>query len=168
VPVTPVQRALLILVLLLLAAIVASSLWPRRRPRPTAPIPAPAPPATPTRAPPRAATAAPVGYRLAGVVVGDTESLAVIEAPNGTDALYRAGDEVPGLGRLLRIDAERVVVAGKSGTLQLWLAPAATATPVRAVPAAASPAAPAVTRPTVRTPPRRHPTAAGTARESAP
>jgi hypothetical protein len=72
---------------------------------------------------------APPGYRLAGVALGEPESFAVIEAPNGFTSLHRLHDDVPGLGELVRIDAERVVIRGAAGQFDLWLAPAATATP---------------------------------------
>ncbi len=82
---------------------------------------------TPLRSPP--------GYRLAGVAVGVPDSFAVVEAPNGMHALYRTGANVPGLGKIVRIEAERVEVEGATGRFELWLAPAPTPTmaPTRAV-----------------------------------
>jgi hypothetical protein len=100
---------------------------------------APARVATATLAPARTATLAAggtptpaqrsAGYRLAGVALGEPESFAVIEAPNGSTGLYRLHDDVPGLGELLGIDAERVVIRGAAGQFDLWLAAAPTATP---------------------------------------
>jgi len=121
-----VPRALLVLLLVLVAA---SALWlwqrsasaPPPPPSPTATSTAVVPTPTPLRAPP--------GYRLAGVAVGEPESFAVIEVPNGRNALYRVGADIPGLGRLVSIDAEHVVVEAAGGQFELWVAAAATATP---------------------------------------
>jgi Type II secretion system protein C len=82
----------------------------------------------------------PAGYRLAGVALGEPESFAVVEAPNGATGLYHLNDEVTGLGQLIRIEAERVVVRGETGQFELWLSPAATATPT--VPRPAKPPTP--------------------------
>ena len=133
------RAAMLILLLLILAAVSAVWLWGR-----LIPTTAPARLATATMAPRATATARlaagatptqappPPGYRLAGVAIGDPESFAVIEAPNGSTGLYRLNDDVPGLGQLLRIEAERVVIRGAAGEFELWLAPAATPTPLPA------------------------------------
>lgn len=67
-------------------------------------------------------------YRLAGTVVGDA-SYAVIEHPDGTNELYRPGQEVPGLGRLVRVEADRATLSGKHGPIDLKLAPAPISTP---------------------------------------
>ena len=72
---------------------------------------------------------APAGYRLAGVAVGEPESFAVIEAPDGSHGLYKGDEDVPGLGRLVVIEAERIIVEGASGRFELGLAPGATRTP---------------------------------------
>lgn len=117
------------LLLFVAAASVAFVLWrladvPAVRTAAT-PTATEAPPtATPTPTPLRA----PAGYRLAGVAVGDLESYAVIETPGGTSVLYRLGAAVPGLGRLVRIEPERVVVAAEAGEFELWIAPAPTPT----------------------------------------
>lgn len=100
-----------------------------------------------------AGTPAPAGYRLAGVALGDPDSFAVVETASGATSLYRLHDEVAGLGELIRIDAERVVVRGAAGQFELWLSPAATVTPTAV-------RAPKSTTPTVRRQPR--PPAAGT------
>jgi len=117
----------LLLVLLLLSA---WWLW-------TAGAPAPPPPtaATPTESPGETPTptplAAPPGFRLAGVALREPDSFVVVEAPDGSNVLYRLNAEIPGLGRLVRIEAERIVLRGASGEFELWLAPAATPTPTR-------------------------------------
>ncbi len=130
----------LVLVLLFLALVTISGVWLWGRLMHSFVSPAP-PAATATVSPaPRPTTVAatagsptpqPVaaGYRLAGVAVGDPDSFAVIEAPDGSTGLYRLNDDVPGLGELTRIEAERVVISGGAGAFELQLAPAATATP---------------------------------------
>jgi hypothetical protein len=124
---------LLILLLLVLVAVSGLWLWGR-----LVQGGAPSRVATATMPPARIATStgggtptpvqAPPGYRLAGVAVGEPESFAAIEAPNGSANLYRLHDDVPGLGELVRIEAERVVVRGAAAQFDLWLKPAATAT----------------------------------------
>jgi len=94
-----------------------------------------------------AGTPAPPGFRLAGVALGEPDSFAVVETASGATALYRLHEQVAGLGELIRIDAERVVVRGADGQFELWLSPAATATPT----AVQSPTGAATTR---RPPPR--------------
>jgi hypothetical protein len=128
------RAVLLILLFLILVAVSGFWLWGRLiqggapSPVATATMP-PAPTAilvavgTPTPVQP------PPGYRLAGVAVGEPESFVVIEAPNGVTGLYRLHDEAPGLGELVHIEAERVVIRGAAGQFDLWLAPAATPTP---------------------------------------
>lgn len=129
------QRLALALMLLLLALMLASGywLWDRLQDlepaHPTVAVPTATATITATAAP--TVLKAPPGYRLAGVAVGEPESFAVVEAPSGIHALYRVGEDVPGLGRLLRIEAERVVVQNDGGEFELWLAPAPTATPGR-------------------------------------
>jgi hypothetical protein len=161
------QRLVLVLVFLLA---VMSGLWlwdrlvgPQTQPPSvhSGPHPptAPAVQATPTPT----ALQAPRGYRLAGVAVGEPDSFAVIEAPNGTHTLYRVDAEVPGLGRLVRIEAERVVVQGEAGQFEMWLAPAATPTPT----VARSPARRAPTRKPLP-PARRGGTTGGSTPSAAP
>jgi len=99
---------------------------------PASPTASPAPTASPVQAPP--------GYRLAGVAVGDSDSFAVIEEPTGRHTLYHIDADIPGLGRLLTVEAEHVVIAGTSGQFELWVAPAPTASPTRARPSTARPA----------------------------
>lgn len=127
-------RAVL-LILVLLVVVVASGFWLGNRvlqtPAPTPATPAPVSPRAAAAAPARGTPTvgqAPAGYRLAGVAVGEPDSFAVIEAPNESTNLYRVNEEVEGLGRLVRIDAEHVLILGATGEFDLWLAPAATAT----------------------------------------
>ena len=109
----------------------------------------------------------PPGYRLAGVAVGEPESFAVVESPAGTHGLYRLGEEVPGLGRVLRIEPERIVVQNDAGQFELWLTPAPTMTAGRVPTAAATMArrTPAAPAPTGRPPAEQ---GAGTTPESSP
>ena len=83
-------------------------------------------PTTPSRSP------TPVLHRLAGVARGRVE-YAAVEGPDGTSQLYRLGDEVPGLGRLARVDRNSATINGPSGEIRLRVAPAPTAsvTPTR-------------------------------------
>jgi hypothetical protein len=147
-------RATLGLTLLLLAIVLTSGWWLWTRlassvapGKPAAQTAARAPsPAAPAIAP--AGTPGPAGFRLAGVALGEPDSFAVVETPNGATALYRLHDQVAGLGELVRIDAERVLVRSAHGQFELWLSPAATATPT-AVPM------PTPHTPTARRQPRR-------------
>lgn len=116
--------------LFIAAASVAFVLWRIAGGRPPAPVPTPTPTvAEPTLTPSVTPVQAPSGYRLAGVAVGDTESYAVIEGPGGSGILYRLNAMVPGLGRLVRIEPERVVVATETGQIELVIAPAPSPTP---------------------------------------
>jgi hypothetical protein len=153
-----------VIVVVLLMLVVLSGVWLWRRWVATPPPPVPAQPSatlTPTVEPTSTPLGPPPGYRLAGVAVGEPDSFAVLEAPNGTNTLYRRNAEVPGLGRLVRIEAERVVFETAEGQFELWLAPAATATP-GPVQAPTRPRATPTRRLPLRSP------AAGTARGSTP
>ncbi len=161
------QRVAFAVAIALLALMLGSGYWVWGRLRDLEPAPVPVPTAieaeSPTVTPMPTTLKAPPGYRLAGVAVGEPESFAVVESSSGSSALYRTGEEVPGLGRLVSIGAERVIVENESGRFELWLAPAPTATPGRGLAAATMPGA-------TRAPelPRRRRTAppvAGTARE---
>ncbi len=149
-----------VLLALLLAAIVLM-LWWRHRPAPNLAPPTPVATAAVTVTPVPSPTIlrAPAGYRLAGVAVGEPDSFAVVESPNGRNTLYRRDADIPGLGRLVRIEAERIVVQSDAGQFDLWLAPAATPTPPRNRTVAAQP-------PTARPAPRT--AAAGTTPGSKP
>ena len=119
---------------LLLTAVLAWGWWLwRRTAGTTEPVSSAA--ATPRGKSPTVPATTPLqvprGYRLAGVAVGEPESFAVVETPGGANVLYRVNADIPGLGRLVRIDAEHIVVQGDAGRLELWLMPAATPTPTR-------------------------------------
>lgn len=149
---------------LLLAVLLAAGWWVSKRlAGRTEPVPSVT--ATPGPLPPSPTVTplqAPRGYRLAGIAVGEPESFAVIEAPSGANVLYRVNADVPGLGRLVRIEAERIVVQTDAGQLELWLMPAASPTPTR-VRAATARAATAATRtaPPHASPPTPTPQSAG-------
>jgi hypothetical protein len=115
---------------LLLAAALLLGLWALIRGTPQTP-PAAVATGTPTPSPPaapRAAAPTPLAHRLAGTVIGDVQ-YAIIEHTDGTTELYRPGDEVPGLGRLVAIDARAAHFERDGGRLRLAIVPAATATP---------------------------------------
>jgi len=147
---------------LLLGILLASAWWLRScGHRHAEPEPPAAAIPTATLRPAAAVTPAPSGYRLAGVAVGDPQSFAVVEAPSGANVLYRLDDDIPGLGRLARIEAERIVVENEAGQIELWLMPAASPTPTRlraatarVATAASRTAAPRTPRPTTPTPMR--------------
>jgi hypothetical protein len=137
-----------VLGLILLAIVGVSGFWLWHRLVRSVLVPSPVT-ATATMAPGMRTTAGitaagtptpPAGYRLAGVALGEPQSFAVVEAPNGATGLYHLNDEITGLGQLIRIEAERVVVRGETEQFELWLSPAATATPT--VPRAAKPPTP--------------------------
>ena len=120
----------IVAILLLLVALSGVWLWRRLTAPPPPPVESqPSATLTPSVVPTSTPLGPPPGYRLAGVAVGEPDSFAVLEAPNGTNTLYRLNADVPGLGRVVRIDAERVVVETAEGQFELWLAPAATPTP---------------------------------------
>jgi len=114
--------------LFLVTLLVVSTWWVWRRvTAPPAPLATPtAVPATPT--PTATPMQAPPGYRLAGTALGDTNAFAVIEGPTGRTALYRLDADIPGLGRLVRITADRAVLESTGGRFELRLAPASTPT----------------------------------------
>jgi len=87
---------------------------------PTPTIPSPSPTMSPV----------PVRQRLAGTVVGDVR-YAVVEQPDGTSSLYRPGDEVADLGKVLEIEADHATFLTPSGPIVLRLAAAPTGTPGR-------------------------------------
>ncbi|GIW44958.1 MAG: hypothetical protein KatS3mg077_2240 [Candidatus Binatia bacterium] len=85
--------------------------------------------ATATPSPTRVtASEAPRGYRLAGVAENAGVLYAVVEQPDGRHGLYRQGEEVPGLGKVVRVGGEEAVFDTSGGELTLWVAPAATPT----------------------------------------
>ncbi len=96
---------------------------------------------------------APRGYRLAGVAENAGQLYAVVEQPDGHHGLFRQGEEVPGLGTVVRIGGEKAVFGTAAGELTLWVAPAATATRTPTTPKpTATPRAPSVRSPTALTP----------------
>jgi Type II secretion system protein C len=119
--------AVSLIVLTLLAAVLLW-LWHRH-----ATVPAPRPPSPASRrAQSPTSTAGPPPtvppFRLAGVAVGDPNSYAVIEDPQGVTALYRLGENIAGLGRLAGIEPQEVLIETDRGPLALRLQPAATPT----------------------------------------
>lgn len=125
-------RALLPLALLAIALATTWWLWVHApAPRPVvAPTPAPATP-LPTASLPPVVTEEAHGFRLAGTAVGDSNSYAAVELPDGSSNLYRMGAEIPGLGQLTEIAADHVVIDSDDGQSVLWVKPAATSTPDR-------------------------------------
>jgi len=126
-----ISLGLLLLALLLVGGLWmwlrwATTRWPSAAP-PTA-TPGVVAPSTPTATP----VHAPPGYRLAGVATGNAESFAAIEAPDGSHALYALNAAVPGLGTVVHIEDDRVVVRGAAGEFDLQVAPAASPTPTKA------------------------------------
>ena len=167
------QRLALALMFAVLAVVLVSGYWLWGRLRDLEPatplVPTPLQTVMPTVTPLPTVVVAklPPGYRLAGVAVGEPESFAVVEAPSGSHGLYRLGEDVPGLGRVLRIEAEHIVVQTDAGQFDLWLTPAPTVTagrvpPVTATLAHRTPVAPTSTG---RPPAER---GGGTAPESSP
>ena len=105
------------------------------------PLPSLTPQSTVTASP--TAVSAPAGFRLAGVAVNADQLYAVIEQPGGSHGLYRQNDEIEGLGRLLHVGGDRVVITTSSGDITLWVAPAASPTPT----ITRRPATPTIIRP---------------------
>jgi hypothetical protein len=70
---------------------------------------------------------APLGHRLAGTVVGD-EQYVIIEDPDGANELYRPGESVPGLGKLVEIGPDRAAFDSDAGRILLRLLPGSTPT----------------------------------------
>ncbi len=99
------------------------------------------PTASPTPSVPLVVATPPSSYRLAGVAENAGQLFAVVESPKGEHGLYRKGDEVPGLGRLVSIADERATFDTPGGRVTLWVAPAPTAT--RTITPRRTPATPA-------------------------
>jgi hypothetical protein len=109
--------------LALIAALVAVLLgarWARSvlfnagdRPTRVAPSPTAAgPTATPSPSPPV------ILHRLAGTALGHTR-YAVVAQPDGSTALYRFGDEVPGLGRIVEVTENSATFDGSAGRVRM-------------------------------------------------
>jgi hypothetical protein len=125
------QRFIVALLATCLLLVLALGWWLRRTPAPPHPS---VPAATSTPTPAIESTPSPVSritaaeqtrYRLAGTVVGDAEYV-VIEHPDGRSDLYRPGQVVEGLGRLVAIGADSAAFEGDGGRVELHLLPAAT------------------------------------------
>lgn len=122
------QRAALPLLLIAILGLAVWRLW-TTRPQPAseqvAPTSTPAVETTPAEP---AVSGPPVGYRLAGLAVGEPESFAVIELPNGNSQLYRVGAKVAGLGRIVEISEAGATIDGEHRRFTLQLKPAPTPT----------------------------------------
>jgi hypothetical protein len=94
--------------------------------RPTA-TPSPTPTVA-TAASPAATPGPPAGYRLAGVAGGDERSFVAVELPDGSTELFRLGADVPGLGRLVRIEEKRATFEGADGAFSMQVGPKPTPT----------------------------------------
>ncbi len=125
---TPAQRVVLVVLAGFAGLLLLMWMWTTAERIPTPPVITPT--AVPVSATPTATVIAaiPPGFRLAGVAVGGSTSYAAIEPPGGGTSLYRLNEEVPGLGKLMRIGGEKVVVRTKDGDLEMWVAPAPTPT----------------------------------------
>lgn len=123
------QRTLLPLGIAIAVIVAVAWLW-AHRPQSAQTAPPPITPATTPATPVPTSTPDVLGrYRLAGTAVGDEDSWAAIELPDGASNLYRIGAMVPGLGRIESIDHDHVILTGKSGELTLPLKPAPSVTP---------------------------------------
>lgn len=125
---TPAQRVVLFVFAGFAGLLLLMWMWSSAERIPTPPTSTPTP--VPGSATPTATLVAaiPPGFRLAGVAVGGSTSYAAIEPPGAGTSLYRLNDEVPGLGKLVRIGGEKVVIRTKDGDLEMWVAPAPTPT----------------------------------------
>jgi hypothetical protein len=114
-----------------LLVVLALGWWLHRKPAP----PHRSPPAgTPTPTTAIEATPSPTSrisaaertrYRLAGTVVGDAEYV-VVEHPDGRSDLYRPGEVIEGLGKVVAIGADSAAFEGDGGRVELHLLPEAT------------------------------------------
>lgn len=107
-----------------------------RKARPASPTPTSTPATTAQR------------YRLAGVAMGRT-TFVVVEAPDGSTALYHRGESVPGLGRVEGVEPDAATFVGAEGTVRLRVAGLPTATPTTPAKPTATRAAEAPTPPTL-------------------
>lgn len=133
------DRAIAAILTTSLLVVLALGIWllwsARQSPAPPPPLAAAAPTSTPT-APTAPGVITPpaeaMRHRLAGTVVGGV-SFAIIEDANGANALYRPGQTVPGLGELVEIAEDRVMLVGNEGRFEMRIAsaPTVTTTPSR-------------------------------------
>src|SRR5262245_40872175 len=113
------QTAAVVVTLVLLAVLGWRLHRSDNTPAPEAKAPAAAAPTAPRRAAQSPLpTSTPVPQRLAGVALGSVR-YAVVEQPDGTTALYRAGDDVPGLGRIIDVTEDSATFAGPNGQVRL-------------------------------------------------
>lgn len=163
------ERAIPAILIGCLVLVFALGLWilgrsqpPKRRPAAPARVTAAADATLVPTAGRAVRTASGVRHRLAGTVVGDAR-YAVIEGPRGESDLYRPGQTVPGLGRLVEVDADRATFDGEDGRVELRLAAAPTLTPapspLATLAPSGSPNPPAPRPESARTPPATPPSA---------
>jgi len=99
--------------------------------------PAQPPSVRPTEGAPPSATpsASPrvVLQRLAGVALGNMNYV-VVEQPNGATGLYRFGEDVPGLGRIVEVTEDTATFEGSGGRIKLRITVPPSPTPVPASP----------------------------------
>jgi hypothetical protein len=137
------DRAIGAILALSVAAVLGLGSWMLWRAHHAPPPPVP-PSASPSASPTATATATPTGvipaaargYRLAGTVVGDV-TYAIVEMPQGGNELLRPGQILRGVGQVVSIDEDHIVIDGDDGRFELPLASAPTATPTQ--PSAALP-----------------------------
>ncbi|MCX8071754.1 MAG: hypothetical protein N3C12_04810 [Candidatus Binatia bacterium] len=130
------QRVWAFLAGMLTALIVAALLWlagwfrasPASHPLATPAVVVPTATASPTRIVTGITPEMPRGYRLAGVAENAGQLYAVVELPDGRHGLFRQGEEIPGLGLVVRVGGEHAVFNTSQGEVTLWVAPAATPT----------------------------------------
>lgn len=123
------QIAGIVLTLLLLAALAWRLHGPSDEPVQAPGVPTTAAPATARNSAPGTPTptTAAVAQRLAGVALGTTR-YAVVEQPDGSTALYRSGDDVPGLGKIVDISEGSATFEGADGRVSLRVKPPPTPT----------------------------------------
>jgi len=110
-----------------LALLLIRIFWGRQPDTPeSASTPLPTPARTPTTAPkPTIAS----GYRLAGTALGRRGRYAVFEDPDGNTEMYRVGDQVPGLGTIIRVGEVDAVLDTAAGEMRFQVRPAPTKVP---------------------------------------
>jgi hypothetical protein len=125
------QRAAVPLLVLLVLGAAVWWLWTTRPQPPLRAAATQTPAAVAQAVTPGPSSEPPAGYRLAGLAVGEPESFAAIELPDGSSHLYRVDANVPGLGRVVAITNAGAAIEGEHGNFTLKLKPAATQTPDR-------------------------------------
>jgi hypothetical protein len=122
-----IARVLAALLARVAAALLVRTLWQRAsEPERPAPTPAATPTSTATHSPPPTPAQ---GFRLAGTAAGLRGRYAVFEDPSGATEMYKVGDEIPGLGRLLRVGELDAAVTTSTGEVQYRVRPAPTKLP---------------------------------------